>query len=160
MAISAQTRKILWITAGGRCALCRDLLTTSDGLSVFGEEAHIVARSPGGPRAGEVADLDGYDNLILMCSKHHKLIDDQEGIYTVETLRQMKVAHSMWVKTQNEPFAYRPPTPTPQPAMAGGPNRNVFGMPGEVIFFGACVFVGLLFLGLLIRDGMLRVGTL
>src|SRR5271165_6323755 len=164
MAISAQTRKVLWITAGGRCAHCRVLLaepgTDADDPCVIGHEAHIVARSPGGPRAGDVADPDGYDNLILLCSKDHKRIDDQEGEYTVEKLKAMKLTHALWVQTQGEPFVYRAPTPTPQPAMAGGP-ASVFGWTGsEVFWIGACFFVGLLVLGLLVRDGLLKFGTL
>jgi hypothetical protein len=129
---------------------------------VIGQEAHIVARSPGGPRAGQIADPDGYDNLILLCSKDHKRIDDQEGFFTVEYLKSMKLAHSIWIQTQAEPLVYRAlQTPTLQPAMAGGPTSNAFGLTRkEVIFFGACIFFGLLFVGLLIHDGLLKFGAL
>ena len=34
-----------------------------------------------------------YDNLILMCKVHHKIIDDQPNTYTVEVLKSMKAAH-------------------------------------------------------------------
>jgi hypothetical protein len=99
MSIRAKTRRILWIKAGGRCSICREQLATDmteehDDPSVFGEECHIVAQSPGGPRAAEIAsDLDGYNNLILLCRKHHKQVDDQRSHFTVKRLRQIKHDH-------------------------------------------------------------------
>jgi hypothetical protein len=61
--------------------------------SVFGEECHIIAQSPGGPRAANIADIDGYDNLILLCRKHHKQVDDQRSYFTVERLLRIKREH-------------------------------------------------------------------
>jgi hypothetical protein len=101
MTISDRTRKILWVKAGGRCSICQVQLVTdgtgADDPSVFGEEAHIVARGQGGPRAGDVADVDGYANLILLCSKHHKQVDDQVGYYSVGRLNGIKQMHEEWV---------------------------------------------------------------
>jgi hypothetical protein len=104
MAVSERTRKILWITAGGRCSICHVQLATegteTDDPSVFGEEAHIVAQGQTGPRAdGHVEDVDAYDNLILMCSKDHKRIDDQVGYYTVARLRGIKRSHEEWTRS-------------------------------------------------------------
>jgi hypothetical protein len=98
VSISDKTRKILWVKAGGRCSVCQQQLVTDaeaaeDEPSVFGEECHIVARSPGGPRAGKIEDPDGYNNLILLCRKHHKQVDDQPAHFTVERLRQVKRDH-------------------------------------------------------------------
>ena len=101
MSITDRTRKILWVKAGGRCSICRVLLVTegtdSDDPSVFGEEAHQIARALTGPRAGELADPNSYDNLILLCRKHHKQVDDQVGYYTVERLKEIKPKHEKWV---------------------------------------------------------------
>jgi hypothetical protein len=70
---------------------------------VFGQEAHIVARSPGGPRAGSYAgDIDGYDNLILLCSKCHKQVDDQVNTYTVDELLKIKRDHEARVAKLGE----------------------------------------------------------
>jgi len=99
VAVSERTRKIIWIEAGGRCAICqRQVLTPgteTDDPSIFGEEAHIVARSPGGPRTGGLDEdrLDSHENLILLCSEHHKQVDDQPNYYTVERLCQIKQKH-------------------------------------------------------------------
>jgi hypothetical protein len=106
MAITLLTRKILWIKAGGRCSMCRTLLVTEgtdiDDPSVFGEEAHIVAKARSRPRAGTVANVDTYDNLILLCSTHHKQVDDQVGYYTVGRLKAMKQIHEKWISTLDD----------------------------------------------------------
>ena len=108
MAVSEKTRKIVWAEAGGRCAICRSEVVTPgtacDDPSVFGEEAHIVARSKGGPRAGglDAGAVDGHANLILLCSKHHKQVDDQPGHFTAERLREIKAQHAAWVRLSLE----------------------------------------------------------
>lgn len=105
MSISEKTRKILWVQAGGRCAICKEQVVTpgtaSDDPSIFGEEAHIVARSEGGPRAGELAEdlINHHTNLILLCSKDHKRVDDQPNHFTVERLRLIKSEHEDWVRS-------------------------------------------------------------
>jgi hypothetical protein len=105
MSVSEKARKILWVQAGGRCAICKEQVitpgTASDDPSIFGEEAHIVARSRGGPRAGGLPEelIDGHANLILLCSKDHKRVDDQPGYFTVERLRQIKADHEAWVRS-------------------------------------------------------------
>ena len=66
--------KILWGRSGNRCAICKLELTADGSLETLGEMAHIVARSPNGPRGTQdlpVNDPDSYDNLILLCPTHH-----------------------------------------------------------------------------------------
>jgi hypothetical protein len=65
-----------------------------------GDEAHIVARSAGGPRAGllDESKLDTYDNLILLCKVDHKTVDDQPSEYTIERLHEVKSQHEAWVR--------------------------------------------------------------
>ncbi|MGW3629559.1 HNH endonuclease [Streptomyces sp. NPDC005122] len=105
MSVSEKTRKILWVRAGGLCAICKEQVITtetdSDEPSVFGQEAHIVAQSKGGPRAGGLTKqlVDSHVNLILLCSKDHKRVDDQPGHFTVERLRQIKTDHEAWVRS-------------------------------------------------------------
>lgn len=107
MGISERTRKILWGKAGGRCSICRVQVvgdpTDADDASVFGEEAHIVARSPDGPRGRKYAgDINGYDNLILLCSRHHKEIDDQVNTYTEDGIHEIKGRHEQWIAELGE----------------------------------------------------------
>lgn len=106
MPVTDRTRKILWVKAGGRCSICQVQLVTkgtdTDDPSVFGEEAHIVGQSPNGPRAGNVSHVDSYTNLLMLCRKHHKQVDDQVGYYTVERLKKIKRQHEEWVTTLGE----------------------------------------------------------
>jgi hypothetical protein len=66
----------------------------------FGDECHIISPRMDGPRHDSsypYEQLDGYENLILLCRVHHKMVDDQEATYTVDILRQMRMNHEIWV---------------------------------------------------------------
>lgn len=118
MAITDRTRKILWVKAGGRCSICHEQLATesfdNDDPSVFGEECHIVARSPGGPRAAEIEDIDGYGNLILLCRKHHKQVDDQRSHFTVHRLKEIKRKHEELEANRGGPIRLIPDPTKPK----------------------------------------------
>lgn len=107
MSISLKTHKMIWGRSGNICAFpeCKKILvideTSTDDPSVIGEAAHIVAKKKNGPRGKSPLtpeQRDKYDNLILLCSVHHKIIDDQDNEYTIEKLHQFKDAHEKWVK--------------------------------------------------------------
>lgn len=112
MSISDKTRKILWGRSGNRCAICKNELvidsTEQDDESVIADECHIISSKPNGPRhdpSYPEDKLDSYDNLILLCRTHHKMVDDQSATYTTNILRQMKSNHEVWVSqklTENE----------------------------------------------------------
>jgi hypothetical protein len=112
MGISTKTHKMLWGRSGNRCAMptCRRVLyedeTLTDDAALVGEEAHIVARSEDGPRGISpltTDERDKYDNLVLMCSIHHKIIDDQPKEYPVAKLHQIKTEHLEWVEKNLSP---------------------------------------------------------
>lgn len=118
--ISDKDRKILWGRSGNRCAMCRRVLvaarTATDDEAVVGDEAHIAARSPGGPRFGEcpVHATDRYENLILLCRVDHKVVDDQPRYYTAEHLRRLKADHEEWVnRLLSDPALEHRPASTP-----------------------------------------------
>lgn len=105
MAVTSKTRKMLWGRSGNRCAICRRELVMSasqgESDSVIGEECHIVAREKKGPRGDSTLPdefRDRPDNLILLCRNHHKIIDDQPNIFTVEVLFSIKSKHEAWVR--------------------------------------------------------------
>ena len=107
MPISDRTRKILWGKSGSRCALCKKELildsTPYDDESVVGEECHIVSSQKNGPRYDEgfsPKDIDSYQNLILLCRIHHKMIDDQHKTYIAELLLEIKKSHEIWVSSK------------------------------------------------------------
>ena len=70
--------------------------TQFDGSVVVGHVAHIVARSPDGPRGVEATTprgLQDESNLILLCAHHHALVDAQSSTYTADDLRRWKAEH-------------------------------------------------------------------
>lgn len=103
MHLSDRDRKLLWGRAANRCAYCQRALvvdaTVADRESIVGDEAHIVSDSSDGPRgqAMDRSNLDSYENAILLCKVHHKMVDDQPHEFTSEVLRRMKANHEKWV---------------------------------------------------------------
>lgn len=105
MSITLKTRKMLWGRAANRCSICRRELVLdtneTDDLSLIGDECHIVAKKPDGPR-GEAPlsseQRDKYGNLLILCKVHHKQIDDQPDEFTVEKLIEIKATHEQWVR--------------------------------------------------------------
>lgn len=93
----------LWARAGGCCQYrgCPDYLVgdliagREDGT--FGFLAHIVADSPDGPRGDPVRSpllARSLENLMLMCARHHKLIDvDAADDHPEPLLLAMKAEH-------------------------------------------------------------------
>lgn len=128
MAISDKTRKLLWGRSGSKCAIRKKALivdaTAADDESVVADECHIKSPRPQGPRydASYPSDrLDGYENLILLCRVHHKMVDDQAETYTVHILRQFKANHEVWVAEKLGS------APEPKPARL---RRTIEGTPG------------------------------
>ncbi len=99
----------LWVLSGGRCEFpsCNELVWRDD-LTLkednFAHMAHIVAASPKGPRGDNELSLEiqtDYDNLLLLCLKHSKLIDGKNSDgYTVEQLRECKTKHEERIRRQ------------------------------------------------------------
>jgi len=101
--------KILWSKAGGRCSICKKKVvreTLEQILSErmpLGENCHIVADKKSGPRGESILtsqERNRYPNLILLCSDHHMVIDQDSINWSVEKLHQMKADHEIWVETQ------------------------------------------------------------
>jgi len=107
MPISDKTRKILWASSGNLCAICKTILvidsTESDSASIVGDECHIRSKSEFGPRYDEdfaKSELDENGNLLLLCKKDHKLIDDQVNKYSTLVLEKLKCDHENYVKSK------------------------------------------------------------
>lgn len=87
---------------------CDEKLTDPAWKEVNAEVAHICGERPGAARYDPSMpdeERNGYDNLLLLCPKHHKLIDrlDPDG-HPVELLREMK-AHSAEHGSRARPWA-------------------------------------------------------
>lgn len=95
----------LWTRAGGRCEfhgcneyLLEDELTTNQ--AKLADIAHIAARSISGPRGDDAMPLserNKIENLMLACTKHHRMIDNKKLVsqfpktYSRNTNRTMKL---------------------------------------------------------------------
>lgn len=107
--IPQEVKLKLWVASGGRCEFlgCNDLVS-QDNLTYqednFAHMAHIVADSPEGPRGDKDLSPEmakDFDNLILVCLKHSKLIDGKNrGSYPIEDLRQHKKSHEDRIRRQ------------------------------------------------------------
>ena len=104
--ISVKDQKILCLNSGNRCAMpeCHKGLvipkTGNDPASIIGIIAHIKGENPTSARYDpEMTDKERncYDNLILVCSDCHKMIDDQPNTYPVEKLHKIKEEHEHWI---------------------------------------------------------------
>lgn len=98
MAPTAITKRLLDIFSKNRCAFpdCYELLSDYNTKTVTGERCHIKGKKPESPRYDPTQtdeERDSFDNLVMMCEKHHKIIDARPDIYTVEILLEMKREH-------------------------------------------------------------------
>lgn len=107
--IPQKVQSALWARAGGRCQyrgcnsdLVGDLIAgRQDGI--FGFIAHIVADIEGGPRGDPVRSPQlsrSLSNLMLMCARHHKLIDvEAVADHPEPVLLAMKAEHETRIAT-------------------------------------------------------------
>src|ERR1043165_3186489 len=94
---SLKTVKRLFAVSRNRCGFpaCEIPLVEVSG-TITGEIAHIRASSPNGPRydsAQSDEDRNEFGNLMLLCSRHHTIIDTELEEYTVSVLEKMKREH-------------------------------------------------------------------
>jgi hypothetical protein len=100
------TKLLLAVRAGGRCEFdgCNEYLfehhvTLREGN--FAQLAHIVAFSDIGPRAEagkRPTDVHALDNLVLLCHRCHKQIDDHPADFTRAALQSQKADHEARVR--------------------------------------------------------------
>lgn len=101
--ISTPQLKVLLMRSGQHCAftgctvrLFEEADHPQDQDTVVAEIAHILAASPGGARYDASQNDDeraAISNLIVLCDRHHKVVDSQRVKYTAEMLRNMKAQH-------------------------------------------------------------------
>lgn len=91
----------LFSYSAGLCNFCKIPIVEEhfESLSNFGERAHIYGKRKGSARFIEqYSDDNTYNNLILLCAKHHKLIDDHPSKYPTNLLHSIKTDHEMRVR--------------------------------------------------------------
>ncbi|MEV7040462.1 HNH endonuclease [Amycolatopsis sp. NPDC051061] len=92
--VSELTKRLLFGSAN-HCAFpeCSAPLVLLHGriLSVNAEVAHIRSPEPGGPRhVAEYSSVHAFENLLLLCSSHHHLIDQHPEEFPVSVLERWK----------------------------------------------------------------------
>lgn len=95
--IPNNTLRFLYGKSGNKCAFpgCNEPIFEDNGL-LTGECCHIEAFSQGGARYNPDTNEDEKNeesNLVLMCSRHHKIIDSLPEEYTVDKLKTIKKEH-------------------------------------------------------------------
>ena len=102
--VPGHVRNLLWGKAAGRCQYegCNEQLNYDPLTKVeFNTSyiAHIYADSKGGPRYDPVLSVQlksDISNLMLLCDKHHRLIDKQQiDKHPAERLVKMKQEHEL-----------------------------------------------------------------
>ncbi|MFI5298907.1 MAG: hypothetical protein ACHREM_12485 [Polyangiales bacterium] len=110
MGIAAKTRKQLWGRAANRCSKCRTIVTMGGEAAspLIGQECHIVAREPEGPRGRSpltANERDSYANLLILCAHCHievdsdKNVDGEANRWSVRRLSDTKHSHERWVQS-------------------------------------------------------------
>lgn len=105
MAVSRETRLLIWSRSGYRCATCQHELfvdeVDTDDPSLVGDIAHIVGEKTKAARGESTLspqERDLSSNLVLICKEHHKIVDDHEDKYTVAVLHEIKTKHEAAVR--------------------------------------------------------------
>lgn len=94
---SEKILRFIYAKSGNQCAFpdCNLPIYEDNGV-LTGECCHIEAYSKGGARYNDTTTEDeknAESNLMMMCSRHHKIIDTDSSTYTTEILKQMKSIH-------------------------------------------------------------------
>lgn len=102
--IAEKTKLFLWGVSAGRCEICNKLLYVDSKYgdkANFAENAHIHAVGAKGPRHKEdmtQEEINNSENLMLLCSEHHHLIDTKAEYYIEGKLIACKRRHEERVR--------------------------------------------------------------
>lgn len=93
-------KRRLWSESGGYChdPACAAFLFGEDADADFGELAHIIPASPGGPRDVPIDEMSipsraDHSNVLLLCANTHTVVDKAPDKYPVDLLRSWKDRH-------------------------------------------------------------------
>lgn len=89
--------RALYLKSGNLCAFenCKSVMINNQGVMI-GEICHIEAALPDGKRFKTSMTNESRraeQNLVLLCTPHHKIIDSPETNYTVKQIKKMKKHH-------------------------------------------------------------------
>ena len=117
-AIPEPTKRILYLKSRNTCAFpgCDSPLVAlpleNSPHKIIGEICHIHSDKEKGPRGrGSLPSEQNnvYDNLIMLCPTHHRVVDGQHESYPAETLKEWKETHEAKSYTVSSEDLYAPP---------------------------------------------------
>jgi hypothetical protein len=100
----------LFALSGNQCAFpgCTNAVTDQvvpgEQPVTLAQRAHIVGVGRQGPRSRAVLlanDIDAVENLLLLCGEHHRIVDTNPRIYSVEVLAKYKADHEARIAPKN-----------------------------------------------------------
>ena len=99
----------LFALSGNQCAFpdCTNAVTDQDPGEqpvTLAQRAHIVGVGRQGPRSQETPlsdDIDAVENLVLFCGEHHRIVDANPRIYSVQVLAKYKADHEARIAPKN-----------------------------------------------------------
>src|SRR5215207_7958997 len=93
---TSPTIKRLFAVCGNECAFPGCTQPMVDTGIIVGDMCHIKGDRPGAarydPQQSE-AERQSFENVILLCPTHHRMVDGDEATYTAEVLIDMKADH-------------------------------------------------------------------
>lgn len=96
MSLKEVAKRRLWSESGGYCVRpsCARYLFTDDGVD-FGEMAHMIPASPGGPRNVPISAMPfearaDHENVVLLCSSCHTVVDKAPYHYPTDLMLEWK----------------------------------------------------------------------
>jgi len=100
----------LFALSGNQCAFPGCSNTVTDQVEpgeqpvTLAQRAHIVGVGRQGPRSKATPlsdDIDAVENLLLLCGVHHRIVDNNPRIYSVEVLAKYKADHEAKMAPKN-----------------------------------------------------------
>jgi hypothetical protein len=108
--ISDPVTNRLFALSGNQCAFpgCTNAVTDQvapgEQPVTLAQRAHIVGVGRQGPRSKAVPlsdRIDAVENLLLLCGEHHRIVDNDPRIYSVEVLAKYKAEHEARMAPKN-----------------------------------------------------------
>ena len=138
---SEKTIRRLFAMSGNMCAFpgCATPIF-EESTTLTGEICHIRAQSPGGPRFDATQTEEArhaYDNLILLCRRHHKVVDSEPGIYPVDALAAIKAIREAQLgrpeRDMDTAFAQLLINAMPRVEISNNSGHVVLNSPGAIV---------------------------
>jgi len=130
---SILTLKKLFAMSGNVCAMpgCEEALFTPSG-DFIAEVCHINGRSKKGPRFNpEQSDEErnGFENLLILCPKCHKIVDSNIDSYPAEALSEIKKVHESYLgRSENDDDILKAQKILQSTYIIGGSGYNNFAI--------------------------------